>query len=340
MMKIGLLSAAGNQQSLLLKRQLDQMAPGSAELFELPADAGPYVAIDAAGVHWHDRNLAELDVAYIHGFAYQSPVVPPALGDIDWSVWQTHYLAEQSRYSFLLSSFAELQRQQVRMINPPAMHWQNFMKLDALERLRLAGFDVPTVLCTNDADAARAFAASLQRVVWRPATGRATWQLFTERQCQHLLAQRKPPVLLAEVLEGPLVRAYLFRGQPLLLLQRFPPSQVPVEALETFQRVDYPELADTFARYFAHSGCEWAQLLFTYADGKAWIYDVDLDPVVTWLPAAFRHPLVEALAARLLEPLRHHIPTITTQPQTRATIFLRRMLSTLFDYEHMKYREP
>lgn len=340
-MKIGIFSQPGNDQATTLQAQIDSLAPSCARHYAMQAAPGPALAIDTSGVYWNGDNIAELDLAYIHGFAYSAPVIPPPLGDVDWSVWQVHYLIEQQRYSFLFSAFRELQRRGVRLVNPPDILLRSFMKLDMLERLRQGGLRVPRLVCTNDADTAQALSDELGQIVWRPATGRASWQLFLDKQRLNLMSPRKPPVLLAEIIDGPLIRAYLFRGEPMLLLQRRSPARLPLETLEAFQLVDYPELTEDFQRFFEQTGIEWAQLLCIYHEGRVCLYDVDVDPIISWLPETFRQRLTAELIARFLDQPCARIPQpVSDQPAARPTLFLRRMLGMLFDFEQIKYHQP
>jgi hypothetical protein len=235
---------------------------------------------------------------------------------------------------------------------------------------------VPPFLCTNVAAEVNAFRAAragkpasdstpaTPHLVWRPATGRAAWQLFTDRQRDALVSLRKPPVLVAELVEGPLVRAYLYRGEPVLLLEQAAPDCEGEEQLESFWEVlcappatataatapapaaggaesesrlptavaaDLKRVADVL-------GAPWLEVLFAFRDGRAWIYDVYSDPRADSLPTAHREKLTALLAAKLLGVAPDRAGAAAPKERlSRPTLFLRRMLRILFEFERSKY---
>jgi hypothetical protein len=336
----GLFAEPGNRQVQQLQRRIEALAPGAARVFDLSPSAFMAATIADTGVYWDGVNVAQLKTAYIHGFSYANPVIPPALPDTDWSVWQVHDTAQQQSYSFAHSAFGELARRGVTVVNPPAVHVQNFMKVDLLEDLRQAGLRVPELLCTNDADAAQAFAERVGRAVWRPTTGRAAWQLFGDKQREHLFLPDKPPILLAEAVTGPLIRAYVLAGRPALYLKRTPPADVPIpERLEALQAVDRPGLDEPVQRLVQTLGLSWGQVFFVLSEDRPYVYDVDVDPILDWLPDEHREALTDGLARSLLG-LEFVKPEVSSEPQARPTLFLRRMLRAVFDLETAKYQGP
>ncbi|MGI9303828.1 MAG: hypothetical protein ACR2RB_14180 [Gammaproteobacteria bacterium] len=336
-MKIGLFSPLHDRHTGELQHGIESIAPGASRHFTIPEDGAPKVAVDRTGVFWDDVNVARLEIAYIHRFAYRNPVVPVPLDDIDWTLWQADYIAEQQRSSFIYSAFAEMERHGVTLINPPAVHIQNFMKADLLEDLREAGFKVPTLVCTNDLAVVNAFCADRKHVLWRPATGRAPWQLFGERQKELLISSRRPPILLSDVVAGPLVRAYLYDGEPLLCLQHSAPEVAPLETLEVFRGVELPQLSDELRRLAQTMSLGWAQIQFSvWNDEEIWVYDIDPDPLFDRLPDTIRQRLTHALAHRLAgkELATEALPE---EPHPRPMTFLRRMLRILFEIEYKRH---
>lgn len=340
-MKIGLFSPAHNRQTMQLQQQLEVLAPGASQHFHFPLqnDGLPKVALDENGVYWDGINVAELDCAYVHGFNYDYPVKPVAELDIDWTAWQVDHLAEQQRYSFLLSAFTELDRYGIKLFNSPSVLVQNYMKLDMFEDLRQAGFRVPKMICTNDGESAARFMQSMKTVMCRPATGRASWQLFTDKVRQRVILPKKSPLLLAELKEGALIRVYLFNGKPLLILKYGAPDCTGterVEHLEVFQAVHYPELNEELNRLATFLSLGWGQILLVPGGNSFWIYDIDADPIIDWLPEPYRQGLTQAIAQGLLQ--QDIDITFSEAPQPRSTIFLRSMLWLLLDIERQKYR--
>lgn len=341
-MKIGIFSEPHNRQATALKQRIDGLAPGTCRHFSLPAHGAPAVAVDETGVYWDDVNVAQLDKAYMHGFSYASPVVPEPLDDIDWSVWQTHHIALQQRTSFIYSAWAEMERRNVKLFNPLRTQVQGFMKFDLLEDLRQAGLRVPRMVCTNHMEAVQAFVTEVEHTLWRPATGRAAWQLFLDKQRDYLITPSKPPVFLAELIEGMLIRCYLLEGKPLLCLKRNGPVCFPLETLEIFEATECPAVYEELQRVAETIPMGWGQVLFILKDEQAWIYDVDTDPIYDWLPDLYQRRLTEGLAMGLLGMDLETGPrsALPDMPQPRPTLFLRRMLQILFAFEYKKYHEP
>lgn len=339
-MKIGIFSERHDPQASRLRDHINHLAPGSCQHFVLPKDDGlPAVALDETGVYWDDVNVTELDIAYLHGFSYTYPVAPAPLGQIDWSLWQIDHLLEQQKSSFILSAFTEMERHGVKLLNPPKLHLKNFSKADLLESLRQADFPVPKMVCTNDMEATQAFIqdVNVNRVVWRPATGRAAWQLFRDKQREYLISTERPPVLLAEIIEGPLIRGYLINGSPLLCLNRYPPACIlHAETLESFRAMDCPEVHGELQRLAAYLSLRWGQVSFVLREGQAWIYDVDVDPIFCQVPNIVQERLVDGLARGCLG-MEQKLEPLPDTPHARPTLFLRRMLFPLFEFEHMKY---
>ena len=315
-------------------------------------DPAAPVVIDAAGVSWAGVRLERLDAVFIHGFRYEDPVLPPADPACDWSLWQAGTVIRQQTYSTLYSIWARLEQLGgPRLYNPLSCEVAAFDRLGQLDRLARAGFPVPPVLAGNDDAAMAAFQRQYEGagagVVWRPVTGRAAWQLFRDRQRRHLVAVDRPPVLLAAVVPGRLLRAYVLDGRVVLVLATSGPSRDGLERLEAMAPVrDLPPscLAD-IGRAVAGLGLRWAVVLVVVADDAEppdatdpVFYDIDPDPELGDLPAVFETFLKRALAAALSgEPLPE--PDFSDAPLERPALLLRRMLAIQFDIDQTKYAE-
>lgn len=335
--RIGLFSPPHDEQTERLYRQLEQVAPGTARRFSLtPRHGSPRIALGEEGIYWDDVNVAELACAYVHGFNYANPVLPSPLDDVDWTLWQADYLIKQQTTSLIHGAFLEMQRRGVKLVNPSDTHVQNFMKLNLLEEIRRNGFKVPRLACTNQVETAKQLATHVDPLLWRPSTGRAPWQRFGDRQSALLLAPDKPPILLAEAIQGPLIRAYLWQGKPLFCLQYRVPAPVPVERLEVFQTIQCSEVYSELQRLTEALSLPWALVSLVLKDGEPWIYDIDPDPVFEGLPEIYQQRLAEGIAKGLLGEDIDALQPLTDTPQARPTLFLRRMLRILFDIEVLR----
>ncbi|MCY3021176.1 MAG: hypothetical protein NTW87_19350 [Planctomycetota bacterium] len=343
-MQIGIFAFAGDEQACRLERALNAQSPGTAAFFDLSLGTAARATMGAGEAAWGGRDLTKLDIAFLHGFAYCDPVIPACGTGVDWSVWRFDYIAAQQKHTFLYSLFSELERRGVRVISPPAAHLQTFMKPLLLERLRRAGLNVPAAVCSNNMDAVREFCGRHANAVWRPATGRAAYQRFTDRQREALVSLQKPPIIVAEAVDGPVVRGYLLQGEPLLFLEKGAPDCTGEERLEGFWEVDYAALRPDLSRLAAEMNIPWLEVVFVAKDGKAWIYDVDADPLFEGLPTGHSEKLTALLAKSLLQVGQTFLsadavaaPPAKAVETQRPTLFLRRMLRILFEFEQSKY---
>lgn len=336
-MLIGIFAPEHDPQARALSAKLEALQPGCVRRFEVPPRLDAKLILDANRLSWDGQDLSNLEAFFLRGFAYCDPVIPGGELDRDWTVWRWEYLATQQTYSSLHSIFLELERRGARAFNGVDAQQLSFMKPALLETLRQNGLLAPDTLVTNRTEAASAFMKKHGTVVWRPCTGRAMYQAFLEPQREALVSPRKPPPLLAQVVEGALYRGYLFGGAPVLTVQSSAPSDKPPERTEEFWEVPCPiEVLPDLWRLAEVLKAPWVQIFFVAKDGRAWIYDVDTDPLYDALPVALQDRVAERLARRLAG-LPIETASAAEAPLQRPTMFLRRMLRTLFEMEETKY---
>lgn len=335
----GIFAPAGDHHAIELHRVVNQLQPGSCALLAFPDDRGdPPVSLSREAIYWDDIDASQLKTGFVRAFQYSNPVVPQALTDVDWSLWQHSYIGEQQKTSFLYSALSEIDRRGISLFNPPGMYLDVSMKVDLLERVRAGGVRVADMLCTNDLSEARKFAKSREHILWRPVTGRAAWQLCMERQMQALLDCQKPPVLLAGIEPGLFLRCYVLNGEPVLCLKYVNPSQVPLERLEVFQMVEENGFFDDLRECAKLSGLQWGAIHCAVENDRLAVYDIDADPVTAALPDEIQDYLNVCIACTLLGRDLPDSLSIPEGPLPRALPFLRRMLSALFEVERSKYR--
>lgn len=286
---------------------------------------------------WNGVDMTALKSAVVMGFSYCDPVIPAPDLRMDFTVWRYDYLAEQQTYSYLHSLLLDMERRGVRMLNDPNVHMACFARTSLFERLRQAGLCVPEMLCTNRLDMVNAFRDGKQAVVWRPASGRAIWQLFLDAQRDALVSLEKPPILLFDTCPGHLTRGYLFEGRPLMLVTYRYPDPGPPERLESYMEVDLPHAHEALAKAAALVQGRWLEVQFVQNGDETWIYDIEADPDLEALPAELQDRLTARLAASLTgQPVP--APTPDDVPHERRAMFLRRMLRILFEFEESKYQ--
>ena len=204
-MQVGIFARGDNPQARSVLARMNRLRPRSAHLFDTSLEGARAVAIDGGRLTWGRRLLNGLDGAYVHGFRYQDPVVPGPGDSTDWSLWQPAYVAEQQKYSFLFSLLSRLEAAGVRLFNGAAVHLSAYAMPAQLQGLGRQGIPVPQLLCTNDGGAVERFCKDRGRILWRTVTGTCAWQIFADKQKEHLISPSKPPVLLAPVVPGPLL---------------------------------------------------------------------------------------------------------------------------------------
>jgi hypothetical protein len=338
-MKIGLVAPASSPLAKQLQLRLSRLTGEPVDWFDADLPEGTRISLGEKGAAWDGVALDGFDALFIHGFRYEDPVLPVAEPAVDWALWQAGHVRRQQRYSLLYSLLSRLEAGRPRLYNGPSTHLEGFSRQHQLERLGLAGVPVAATISTNDLAEAESFCAvqtaARVPVVWRTATGRSAWQIFRDRQRQHLIAADKPPVMLAPVVPGLLRRAFVIDGRTVLTVEWAPPSSDSLERFEHFNVVESDSGVPGDA--LAALGLRWASVLYVAGPTGPVIYDVDIDPLVTDLPAALRDHLLECLAAGLAgeEP-----PVYAGAASVeRESLFLRRMLRIQFEMEQTKLAE-
>ncbi|WP_320170672.1 hypothetical protein [Maridesulfovibrio sp.] len=333
-LSIGIFASKGIPQVESLIQKLAETGV-DAFFFDMGLPPEERVCLYETGARWNDIELTELNYAYVHGFSFQSPVVPNHGGERDWSVWQADYPAQQQKYSFLHSLFTRLERHGVRMITPVEALQAMFAKHHLLQNLSRDGFSVPEMLVTNVPQEAEKFCEKHEIVIWRPQNGKAAWQLCLEKQRTAIIHPDLPPPILASAIKGPVVRSWIFNGNPLLTLRSAPPSAAVPERLEQLSTFDSSPFEKELSRLAETLGAPWFQVLFVPQGKHLWIYDIDTDPIYDWLPEIYADTLTNNLVAGLVgTPAAQKNEDSSAK---RPAIFLRRMLRILFDFENCKY---
>jgi len=334
----GVFSPADDKQTRRLIEQINSLQAGAVQHFAFPEPNGVEVSLERDVIMWGDVDVSQLKTAYIRGFSYTNPVVPKAMDDTDWSLWQYDYISTQQTLSFLYSSLTELDRRGVEMHNPPGLYLDVSMKINLLETLRHQGVALPELLCTNNREAADSFSDSHEGLLWRPATGRAAWQLCQHKQLDILIDESKPPVILSSIEPGLFLRCYISQGVPVLCLKYSPPAQIPLERMEVYQVVEASDFHPQLIEIAKNINMKWGSISCTLHEGKICLYDIDADPILTALPTQVQDYLSLCLAHALIA--RQNIPTAQALYDcalARELPFLRRMLTVLFEIEYRKY---
>lgn len=341
-MKIGLVAPAKSPLAKQLQQCLTSLTGTSPDWFDADLPEGTRVSLGEHGATWDGVPLDGFDALFVHGFRYEDPVLPVASPAADWSLWQAGHVRQQQRYSLFYSLLSRLEAGSPRLYNGPSVHLDGFSRLHQLERLGLGGAPVAAVIATNDPAEAESFcmrqAAAGVPVVWRTATGRSAWQIFRDRQRLHLIAADRPPVMLAPVVPGLLRRSFVIDGRVVLTVEWAAPSLEALERFEQFHVVDPARNATGIGgEALSELRIRWGSVLYVAAPGGPVIYDVDVDPLVTDLPA----PLCCHLLACLAAGLAGEQPPVYAGPAVveRESLFLRRMLRIQFEMEQTKFAE-
>jgi hypothetical protein len=321
-----------------IARRVAARTDAPAHRFSVDPTAAEPAAVDGAAVSWGGVRLDRASAVFITGFRYEDPVLPPVAGvEADWSLWQARHVLRQQGYSFCWSFFSRLEAAGVKLYNPPSVLLNLFCRQRPLDMLRAAGLPAVATTVTNDPAAAEAVQGRGGVTVWRPATGRAAWQVFRDKQRRHLVAADKPPVMLVTAAPGPVLRVYVVNGAVALVLIAAPPAHEGVERFEVFKSLDPASVPGVAVVSAAAEklGLNWGVFTVVAGENGVTIFDVDPDPVIADLPVALREHLTEALACGLSgAPLP---PPPTDTAEQRETLLLRRMLTIQFEMEATKH---
>lgn len=336
-MTIALFAPPGARFPRLVADRLTALTGDAPRRFTVEPDGDAPAAVDGAATTWDGMRVDQASAAWITGFRYEDPVLPAAGEDADWSLWQTRHVRRQQGYSFMWSFFSRVEAAGVRLYNPPSALLDLFCRQRPLDVLRARGLPAVSVVVTNDPQVADAVRQRSETTVWRPAAGRAAWQIFRDKQRRHLVGPDKPPVLLAAAEAGVLLRIYTANGAVALALAAAPPAREAVERFERFQTVAPASIAgvDAVGKAAETLGLNWAVFTVLSRPDGLTIYDVDPDPAVDDLPAALRDVLAGALAHALAGRPVPAAPAAETAE--RDALLLRRMLVIQFEMEATKH---
>lgn len=322
----------------LLAERLAELNGAPADHFTIEPRRDAPASVDGAALTWAGVRLDAARGVYVGGFRYEDPVLPPPSLEADWSFWQSRHVLRQQSYSFMWSLLARVEAAGVRLYNPPSSHLNLFCRQRPLDQLRAAGLPAAATTLTNDPAMAAEVQARHQTTVWRPANGRAAWQVFRDKQRQHLVGADRPPVLLAPAAPGVLTRLYVVNGDIALALTAAPPARDAVERFEVLLGVDpatLPGAVDAARRATEVLNLNWAALTALVTDTGLTFYDVDPDPAIDDLPTAVQTHLADALACGMIG---RPVPAAPTQLRApRDTLLLRRMLVIQFEMEATKH---
>ncbi|HRQ80226.1 MAG TPA: hypothetical protein PKZ97_03835 [Azospirillaceae bacterium] len=322
----------------LLAERLATLNGAPAEHFAVEPRQEAPASVDGVALTWGGVRLDAARGIYVGGFRYEDPVLPPPSLEADWSFWQSRHVLRQQSYSFMWSLLSRVEAAGARLYNPPSAHLNLFCRQRPLDQLRAAGLPAVATTLTNDPAMAAEAQARHQTTVWRPANGRAAWQVFRDKQRQHLVGADRPPVLLAPAAPGVLVRLYVVNGEIALALTAAPPARDAVERFEVLLGVDpatLPGATDAARRATEVLNLNWAILTALSDDDGVTFYDVDPDPAMDDLPAAVQAHLADALACGMIGRPIPAAPAALREP--RDTLLLRRMLVIQFEMEATKH---
>lgn len=340
-MRLGVLADPADTCARELAARIAEFSGERCPIFDLSVPASDRVEVSRSGIVWAGVDLGALDKLVVAGFDFQDPLVPRAVPSVDWSVWQIDYIVDQQRSSFLASVLRDQERRGIRVINSWHALRLGFAKARLFGELQRAGLRVPAWLCSNDMPVVERFCAQHRYVMWRPGTGRAIWQLFLDKQREHCVDPGKPPVLLAVHPEQGFVRAFVCNGEVLFaLICTAPYVDGTDERMEQLSACDSDAVAHELVRAVNQIRADWAQVTYVVQDGRACIYDIDVDPRYGWMPAEFRNYLQVRLARKLLElPPVPAAELPVPAPRVRDSLFVRRMLVPLHQMEATKYAQ-
>lgn len=322
----------------LLAERLTALNGAPAEHFTVEPRRDAPASVDGAALTWGGARLDAARGVYVGGFRYEDPVLPPPSLEADWSFWQSRHVLRQQSYSFMWSLLSRVEAAGVRLYNPPSSHLNLFCRQRPLDQLRAAGLPAVATTLTNDPAMAAEVQARFQTTVWRPANGRAAWQIFREKQRRHVIGADRPPALLAPAAHGVLTRLYVVNGEIALALAAAPPARDAAERFEVMLGIDpatLPGAAAAARRATEVLNLNWATLTALTNDAGLTIYDVDPDPAVDDLPPTIQAHLADALACGMIGRPIPAPPANLREP--RETLLLRRMLVIQFEMEATKH---
>ena len=288
-------------------------------------------------------DFSNTKVIFVYDWRETMPLIPMANPTGPWHSWRDDYLVQHQNDSFFRSFLNEAQRRKILVVNPVSVLYLQSHLPALLLKLKKAGCPIADFIVTNDPKQAEHFLGK-QSGLWRPATGQAPWQHIDYSICRDIL--KSQPRIIARAGAGAWLFVFGTSERALAIIEVTPPNTSFPESLETYSIWEPAPETDELCQIVGKTiGANYFCLHGLYHDRAGFrIFDVELTPLITHLPERIRQILAQRAGQAIVE-LSAHTPSAPFQPfefenskLARPTIYLRRMLSNLFDVERMRYR--
>lgn len=327
--RIGLIGHAHEPHCLRVKAALESMGAEGLLIDASTFDAERRFGFRETSVLYNGEALDDINAFYLRSIL--SPVPNVYVEGDEYRLyedWHQTYMLAREKHGFLLSWLLALLEQGKTVVNPPHLGTVSLLKPFQMFRLKQLGFPTPRTLVTNDPDEARAFLATVGRVVCKPVIGGAFCERVTAETLARLELIRQSPVIFQEEVAGPDIRVTAVPGRVLSAVE-IESDAVDFRATEAYGRGQEQYVAVTLppeVEELCFQAMEATGLAFSGIDLKRTgpdsyvILELNFSPAFLAIEARTGHPISEGLARYLLhcaEPSEASVTVPVTRPEQR-----------------------
>jgi len=264
----------------------------------------PLINLSNEGGQWGGVDFDDIGAIHIRGTTPRTlPTFPAVLNGATYSDYRTQFLIEQGFQAATYEFFEHQARLGKLVVNRlTTAYIDHNSKGQFYEKLRSAGFSVPSSLSTNCPEAAARFLDQVGEAVMKPAIGVGSTRGVSADDRTRLDQLLLCPTLFQQRLPGMTIRIHVV-GNHMVKAVRLINDQIDSRThTKDFEEAFLPEATALSAveatRFLKLHYAAWDGILGH--DGRLYLLDCNPGPYVMWLPEAFRRPVFASLARYLV----------------------------------------
>ncbi len=292
------------------------------------------LSISGDRVSYGNLNFTQEDIFYFHGFKNEFPFIPRVNYQSDGFSFAFDYIVAQQQKSHLYSFLVALSRS-YQTVNSFWDKLEYETKPDFYDKLQNSFLKIPDYCQTNSFELfKKSSLAEKDTLLWSQVAIGSPFSKISSKNYQELFTNKQAiPLLIMESLKGTKVRVWFYKETPLLAALVTPPSmkagQINLEKYKYITQLDFlnplaKELEQKLELdFYAVTGI---------VDGKEefWLEDLEIDPVLNYLPENARIYLYSLLLEKMTGKDLGREPFAVAEEE-RQTVFIERMLQPLFE---------
>ena len=264
----------------------------------------PDITLGPDQARWGGVDFSDIRAMHIRCTAPRTlPTLPPVLNPQTHAEYRAAFIKEQAFQAATYSFFEHQAARGKLVVNRlTTAYVDHNSKSQFYEKLRLAGFQTPRSLTTNDPDAAAQFLDHVGPAVIKPMIGIGSTRIVTAEDRARLDELTRCPALFQEQVMGSTLRIHVVGDSMVLALRIIAEGVDSRTGTKDFEeiRLDPAEAQVMVAanRFLGLHYAAWDAI--EGEDGRLRLLDCNPGPFVMWLPPAARRMVFGGLARYLV----------------------------------------